>query len=202
NHFHHARPRVGLPPVGVGEAFRGVHQILSAAVADEGAVGERRREDLLVTRGVLLVYVTPVGPRKHPVRVVPVQPGLFLHFAGLCAGRRCGHPEHHQASDAHHHSTHGSVHTASPASLCLYSASQGGSHPHYLGLRNFRMNWSVCPRIVWSNTLAVRESAGLARIELSESNLNPTASTSRRTVEDSIRCKGSVTSAAAPGAAE
>jgi len=41
------------------------------------------------------------------------------------------------------------------------------------------MNWSVCPRIVWSNTLAVRGSAGLARIELSESNLNPAASTSR-----------------------
>jgi len=40
----------------------------------------------------------------------------------------------------------------------------GDSHPHYLGLRNFRMNWSVCPRIVWSNTLAVRGSAGLARI--------------------------------------
>src|SRR5207249_5630565 len=28
----------------------------------------------------------------------------------------------------------------------------GGSHPHYLGLRNFRMNWSVCPRIVWSRS--------------------------------------------------
>jgi len=51
-----------------------------------------------------------------------------------------------------------------------------------------------------SNTLAVRGSAGLARIELSESNLNPAASTSRRTVEDSIRCNVSVTSAAAPGA--
>src|SRR5205823_13880593 len=60
-------------------------------------------------------------------------------------------------------------------------------------LRNFRMNWSVCPRIVWSNTLAVRGSAGLARIELSESNLKPAASTSRRTVEDSMRCKVSVT---------
>src|SRR6185437_536829 len=59
----------------------------------------------------------------------------------------------------------------------------GGRHPHYLGLRNFRMNWSVCPRIVGSNTMAVRGSAGLARTELSESNLNPAASTSRRTVE-------------------
>jgi hypothetical protein len=51
------------------------------------------------------------------------------------------------------------------------------------------MNWSACPRIVLSNTFAVRGSAGLARIELSESNLNPAASTSRRTVEDSIRCR-------------
>src|SRR5499425_3951249 len=75
-------------------------------------------------------------------------------------------------------------------------------HVHYLGLRNFRMNWSVCPRIVASNTLAVRGSAGLARIELSESNLNPAASTSRRTVEDSMRCNVSVTFAGAPGAAE
>src|SRR3979490_2227740 len=78
----------------------------------------------------------------------------------------------------------------------------GGSYPHYLGLRNFRMNWSVCPRIVWSNTLAVRGSAGLARIELSESNLKPAASTSRRTVQDSMRCKVSVTFAGAPRAAE
>jgi len=64
------------------------------------------------------------------------------------------------------------------------------------------MNWSVCPRIVGSNTLAVRGSAELARIELSESNLKPAASTSRRTVEDSMRCKVSVTFAGAPGAAE
>src|ERR1700681_4223169 len=88
------------------------------------------------------------------------------------------------------------------SSAALLRESPGGSHPHYLGLRNFRMNWSVCPRIVWSNTLAVRGSAGLARIELSESNLNPAASTSRRTVEDSMRCKVSVTFAGAPRAAE
>src|ERR1700674_5040053 len=75
-------------------------------------------------------------------------------------------------------------------------------NPDYLGLRNLRMNWSVCPRIVWSNTSDVRGSAGLARIELSESNLNPAASTSRRTVEDSMRCKVSVTFAGAPRAAE
>src|SRR6202171_4871527 len=78
----------------------------------------------------------------------------------------------------------------------------GRQPSHYLGLRNFRMNWSVCPRIVGSNTLAVRGSAGLARIELSESNLKPAASTSRRTVEDSMRCKVSVTFAGAPRAAE
>src|SRR6202166_214693 len=51
------------------------------------------------------------------------------------------------------------------SSAALLRESPGGSHPHYLGLRNFRMNWSVCPRIVWSNTLAVRGSAGLARKE-------------------------------------
>src|SRR5258708_25783507 len=84
----------------------------------------------------------------------------------------------------------------------LLRESPGGRHPHYLGLRNFRMNWSVCPRIVWSNTLAVRGSAGLARIELSEPNLNPAASTSRRTVEDAMRFKGSVTFAGAPRATE
>ena len=67
-HFHQARDRVGLPPVVVGDAFSGVHLILIVAVADEGAVGERRCEDLLVTRGVVLVYVSPVGPRKRPLR--------------------------------------------------------------------------------------------------------------------------------------
>ena len=59
------------------------------------------------------------------------------------------------------------------------------------------MNWSVCPRIVASNTLVERGSAGLARIELSESNLSPAASTSRRTVDASMRCKVSVTFAGA-----
>jgi hypothetical protein len=46
-HFHQARDRVGLPPIVVGEAFSGAHPILSVAVAAEGAVGERRCEDLL-----------------------------------------------------------------------------------------------------------------------------------------------------------
>src|SRR5262249_45563090 len=85
--------------------------------------------------------------------------------------------------------------------LALLCAAVGAPRPAR-GLRNFRMNWSVCPRIVGSNTRAVRGSAGLARIELSESNLNPAASTSRRTVEASIRCRVSVTSGAAPAAAE
>ena len=66
---------------------------------------------------------------------------------------------------------------------------------------NFRMNWSVRPRIEGSNTPAVKGSAGLASSALSLSNLNPAASTSRRTVEGSIRCSVSVTSAGAPLAA-
>src|SRR5208282_172854 len=89
-----------------------------------------------------------------------------------------------------------------PGRLIHSNSHNATEPPHYLGLRNFRMNWSVCPRIVLSNTGAVRGSAGLARIELSESNLKPAASTSRRTVEDSMRCKVSVTSAGAPRAAE
>src|SRR5438067_2178921 len=37
-------------------------------------------------------------------------------MGGLCVGQRCGHPEHRQAGDAHHHSTHCSFHATSTAS--------------------------------------------------------------------------------------
>src|SRR5260221_820702 len=106
---------------GSEEAARHMHRIIGLIIfyapvvmyLYEGAVGERRCEDLLVIRGVVLVNVTPMSPRRCPVRLVPVQPRLFLHFDGLCAGQRCGHPEHRQAGDAHHHSTHCSAHAAS-----------------------------------------------------------------------------------------
>src|SRR5579863_846135 len=69
------------------------------------------------------------------------------------------------------------------------------------GRRNFKMNWSVFPRMLGSNTPAVCGSSGLARMALSASNLKPAASTSRRTVEGSMRCRVSVTSGGDPFAA-
>ena len=58
---------------------------------------------------------------------------------------------------------------------------RGGSpHPRtpYLGFLNFRMNWSVWPRMAASNTLAVRGSSLLRSTSLLPSNLKPAASTS------------------------
>jgi hypothetical protein len=71
----------------------------------------------------------------------------------------------------------------------------------YRGLRNLKMNCCVCPWMDGSNTFMVRGSAGLSRITLSPSKTKPAASTSRRTMEGSMRCRVSVTSAEAPGAA-
>ena len=53
--------------VRLSSPFRRVQQILFVAVADEGAVGERRREDRVVSRSVPLTYLGPAGARKRQI---------------------------------------------------------------------------------------------------------------------------------------